>query len=95
MFIKNPTRIFTKYTRMITKLTLTVEKAVIQKAKSYAKKTGRSLSEIVENYLEKIINENGDEQISPKLKKLVGSVSLPKKFNEKEELLSYFERKHS
>ncbi|MEO8762624.1 MAG: DUF6364 family protein, partial [Bacteroidia bacterium] len=31
---------------MTTKLTLTVEKSVIEKAKSYASNTGRSLSEL-------------------------------------------------
>ena len=35
---------------MNTKLTLTVEKKVIAKAKSYAKKQNRSLSKLVENY---------------------------------------------
>ena len=32
---------------MTTKLTLTVEKTIIEKAKSYAKETGRSLSELI------------------------------------------------
>ena len=32
---------------MTTKLTLTVEEEVIKKAKKYAKKTGRSLSELI------------------------------------------------
>jgi predicted HicB family RNase H-like nuclease len=39
---------------MGTKLTLTVEKEVIERAKSYAKSNGRSLSELVENFLESI-----------------------------------------
>ncbi|GEM_PF-1491281 len=37
---------------MATKLTLTVEERIIEKAKAYAKQTGRSLSELVENYLD-------------------------------------------
>ena len=53
---------------MTRKLTLTVEKSIIERAKSYAKKTGRSLSEIIENYLETITQDNGNEKISPKLK---------------------------
>ena len=36
---------------MNTKLTLTIEKEVIQIAKAYAKEKGQSLSELVENYL--------------------------------------------
>ena len=35
---------------MNTKLTLTLEKEVIEKAKKYASENGRSLSEMVENY---------------------------------------------
>jgi formiminotetrahydrofolate cyclodeaminase len=80
---------------MTTKLTLTVEKAVIEKAKSYAKKHGRSLSEIIENYLENITSdENKNQILSPKLKKIVGAVSLPKDFDEEKELQAYFENKH-
>ena len=55
---------------MTTKLTLTVEKSVIEKAKSYAKKTGRSLSEIIEKYLVSITNDETNEKtLSPKLKR--------------------------
>ena len=79
---------------MITKLTLTVEKSTIEKAKSYAKNTGRSLSELVEKYLESITLEENTNKLSSNLKKIVGSVKLPADFNEEEELRSYFERKH-
>ncbi len=79
---------------MTTKLTLTVEKAVIEKAKSYAKQTGRSLSELIENYLETITEDKYSESMSPKLKKIVGAVKLPKNFDEEKELRSYFEKKH-
>lgn len=80
---------------MTTKLTLTVEKTVIEKAKSYAKKTGRSLSDLIEKYLESITSdEKNDKGISPKLKKIVGAVKLPKNFDEEKELRSYLEKKH-
>jgi hypothetical protein len=79
---------------MTTKLTLTIEKSIIERAKSYAKNTGRSLSEIVENYLETITLESGEEQLSPKLKKIVGAVKLPKNFDKDRELRSYLEKKH-
>lgn len=79
---------------MTTKLTLTVEKTVIERAKSYAKKTGRSLSELIENYLETITEENNNTDLSPKLQKLVGSVKLPEDFDEKKELRSAIEKKH-
>ncbi len=79
---------------MTTKLTLTVEKSIIEKAKSYAKKTGRSLSELIENYLAKITQDADETKISPKLKRIVGSVKLPKDFNEERELRSCCEKKH-
>jgi len=80
---------------MNTKLTLTVEESVIKKAKSYAKSTGRSLSELVENYLYTLTNEKEDRtQISSNLRKLAGSVKLPADFDEKAELKTYFENKH-
>ena len=79
---------------MTTKLTLTVEKSIIERAKSYAKSTGRSLSELIESYLETITQESGDEKLSPKLKRIAGAVKLPKNFDEKKELRSYMEKKH-
>jgi hypothetical protein len=80
---------------MTTKLTLTVEKTVIEKAKSYAKKTGRSLSELIEKYLENITsNEKNENELSPKLRKIVGAVKLPINFDEEKELRSYLEKKH-
>lgn len=80
---------------MTTKLTLTVEKSVIEKAKTYAKRTGRSLSDLIEKYLESITcDEKNDKDISPKLKKIVGAVKLPKNFDEEKELRTYLEKKH-
>jgi len=79
---------------MVTKLTLTVEKAIIERAKSYAKNTGRSLSELIESYLETLTDENTESELSPKLKNLVGSVTLPEDFNESKELRSAIEKKH-
>jgi hypothetical protein len=92
----NGIRIFEINTRvMTTKLTLTVEKQVILKAKFYAKQTGRSLSELIESYLESLVLEQAaTKQISPRLKKLVGRVKLPKNFDEKKALRSYLEKKH-
>lgn len=93
--INHITRIFVFKARiMTTKLTLTVEKTIIERAKSYAKKTGRSLSELIESYLESITEENYHSDLSPKLKKLIGSVKLPEDFDEEKELRSAIEKKH-
>lgn len=80
---------------MTTKLTLTVEESTIKKAKIYAKHTGRSLSELIENYLETLTEEHRNkEQLSPQLKKIAGAVKLPADFDEQKALSSYFENKH-
>lgn len=42
---------------MSTKLTLTINQSIIDKAKSYAKEKNRSLSDIIENYLKIITQE--------------------------------------
>ena len=79
---------------MNTKLTLTVEKTIIEKAKAYARKTGRSLSDIIESYLESLVEDESGQQISAKLKKISGSVKLPGDFDEEAELRAYYEKKH-
>ena len=42
---------------MNTKLTLTIEQKIIERAKKYAKDKNRSLSDLVENYL-KMLTDN-------------------------------------
>ena len=79
---------------MAVKLTLTVDQLIIERAKSYAKQTGRSLSEIIETYLDNITSENHSQKLSPKLKKLVGSVKLPKDFDEVKAKRNYLEKKY-
>jgi len=77
-----------------TKLTLTIDKSIIQRAKLFAKNTGRSLSEIIEHYLDITTQDNGTETISPKLKKILCAVKLPKNFDAEKKLRSYLEKKH-
>jgi hypothetical protein len=80
---------------MTTKLTLTVESQIIERAKKYAKGTGKSLSAIVESYLDEITStETATGSLSPKLKKLIGSVNLPVYFDEEKEKRAYLEKKH-
>lgn len=78
---------------MSIKLTLNVEKEVMERAKRYARKTGRSLSEIIESYLSSITEEHVKSELSPRLKKIVGAVVLPEDFDEKEALRSGMEKK--
>lgn len=73
---------------MNTKLTLTIEQSLIDKAKRYAKSKGRSLSDIVENYLKVIIKEENTKVIdsTPITSSLRGSFKAPKDFDYKKEL---------
>jgi hypothetical protein len=83
------TRIFVliKTRVMITKLTLTLNKQVIESAKAYAKKNGKSLSSIVESYLRSLEQTDRRKQsLAPEVKRLLGSVKLSKSFDYKKEL---------
>ena len=40
---------------MTTKLTLTIDESIIDSAKAYARDQGRSLSDVVENYLKVLL----------------------------------------
>lgn len=78
---------------MTTKLTLSINKTVIEKAKLYAKGNNQSLSQIVESYLEKITSENielGDTELDS----IRGIITLPKDFNLKEETRKLRTKKH-
>ncbi len=73
---------------MNTKLTLTIEKTVIDRAKKYAREKNNSLSDIVENYLKVITREQDtpDIEITPLIKSLQGSFKAPRDFDYKKEL---------
>ncbi len=73
---------------MNTKLTLTIDKDTIGKAKHYASQKGRSLSDIVESYLKALTykGENKDLAITSRIKSLKGSFSVPDDFDYKKEL---------
>ena len=73
---------------MNTKLTLTIEQTIIEKAKKYANGKGRSLSDIVENYLKAITKEDSKESIelTPIVRSLKGTFKAPKNIDYKKEL---------
>ena len=81
---------------MTTKLTLTIDDTVIDSAKKYARQKGKSLSAIVENYLKSISAKDGiASQLSPKVSRLMGVISLPKDFDYKKELGELLQKKSS
>lgn len=81
---------------MTTKLTLTIDDSVITVAKKYAKKNGKSLSDIVENYLMTLTAKESKEEeaISPKILKLMGTIKLPEDFDYKKELTKGLAQKY-
>jgi hypothetical protein len=81
---------------MNTKLTLTIEQSVIEKAKKYANDKGRSLSSIIENYLKVITNEEdvSDIKLTPIVKSLKGSFKAPRNLNYKKELAKRLSEKY-
>lgn len=83
---------------MSTKLTLTVDKTVIDAAKEYAKSNGRSLSNIIEEYLKALIEQKSDTEsfdVSPLVNSLWGSVKpFPESTDYKEVLAEEIVKKH-
>jgi len=81
---------------MTTKLTLTIESEIIRKAKEYAKSRGRSLSDMIENYLKVVVTEkSGSEtEIAPLAKSLKGSFKKPADFDYKKQLANRLTEKY-
>ncbi len=80
---------------MTTKLTLTIDDAVINSAKKYAQTNKRSLSHVVENYLKTLSSSTKDENtISPRVLKMLGVIKLPKDFDYKKEIGNAIIKKH-
>jgi len=81
---------------MYSKLTLSIDKDVARRAKIYARSKGRSLSDLVENYL-KLLTKNTsveDSEYTPRVKSLLGCISLPEDFDYKKEKADYLAKKY-
>ncbi len=82
---------------MNTKLTLTIEKEVIQVAKEYAKEQGQSLSDLVENYFKLLTNERQPlktNKLSPRVKRLRGIIKSEKDLDYKQMLTEELLKKY-
>jgi hypothetical protein len=84
---------------MDTKLTLKLDKFVIEKAKEYASSHNRSLSRLIESYLKSLINrdpiKDKDEiQISPFVRSLSSGVNIPSDYDYKKEYSDYLSEKY-
>ena len=84
---------------MDTKLTLKLDKFVIDKAKNYAASHKRSLSRIIESYLRSLIgqddsDDSDDIQISSFVKSMSTGVSIPADLDYKKAYADYLSEKH-
>ena len=81
---------------MTTKLTLTIDDAVISLAKKYARKQGKSLSDLVENYLQSLTSkEEPEERVAPQIRKLMGVLKVSEDFDYKKELAKGIAKKYN
>ena len=81
---------------MDAKLTLNIDRDIASKAKVYARSKGSSLSDLVENYLMLLTkhSERMETELSPTIKSLLGSVSLPEDFDYNKEISDYLTKKY-
>jgi hypothetical protein len=82
---------------MNTKLTLTLEKEVIEIAKVYAKEKGQSLSEMVENYFKFVTVDHvktKEKQLSIKVKKLRGIIKTDNNVDYKQIITEELSKKY-
>lgn len=81
---------------MNTKLTLTIEQSVIEKAKKYAKEKERSLSDLIENYLKALTKDEvqSDIELTPIVKSLKGTFIAPKNSDYKKDLANSLTKKY-
>jgi macrodomain Ter protein organizer (MatP/YcbG family) len=80
---------------MDAKLTLSLNKKIIEQAKKYAKKKNISLSRLIETYLSKASQQEKDEStISPLVRSLSGVIKVPKDFNHKKAYSDFLSEKY-
>jgi hypothetical protein len=80
---------------MDTKLTLNVDKNIIEQAKQYAKSRKISLSRLIETYLSSlVIKKNKEIEITPVVKSLSGVIKLDNNFNYKASYTDYLIEKY-
>jgi hypothetical protein len=80
---------------MDAKLTLNVDKVVIEQAKEYAKSHKISLSRLIESYLSSLNTKKDVEmEITPLVKSLSGVIKLDNDFNYKENYTDFLIEKY-
>ncbi len=80
---------------MDTKLTLKLDKEIINRAKDYAESKKISLSKLIESYLQLLTKESSSkDKISPLVESLSGVIELPKKYDDKDDYSNYLTEKY-
>jgi hypothetical protein len=85
---------------MDTKLTLKLDKSVIDRAKEYAASHERSLSRIIESYLQSLTiqedsgNNKDADQISPFVRSMSSGVHIPADLDYKTDYSNYLTEKY-
>ena len=81
---------------MQTKLTLSLDKQIIEAAKKYAQMKNISLSSLIENYLASVIKspKKQSEEISPLVRSLSGVLKLEKKQDRKKQYSDFLAKKY-
>ena len=77
------------------KLTLSLNKSIIESAKDYAKSNDISLSKLIESYLSTLVKRNkSSPEITPLVESLSGVISLDKDFDVKDAYADYLLEKY-
>ena len=84
---------------MDTKLTIKLDKYVIDKAKDYASSHKKSLSRLIESYLKSLViqddsNDNEEIKISPFVKSISSGVNIPADLDYKKDYTDYLIEKY-
>lgn len=82
---------------MNTKLTLNLDKHIIDRAKDYAKSNRVSLSQLIENYLDSLTNKHDKKnvKVSPLVESLTGVIPSENETDYKKEYYEYLNKKYS
>lgn len=77
------------------KLTLSLDKSIIESAKKYAKSNGISLSKLIEAYLKTLTKKKKSKtHITPLVESLSGVISFDKDFDVKDSYTDYLIEKY-
>ncbi len=71
---------------MTTNLTIELDSGLLEKINLYARKSGKTVAELVEDQLKRILQTQVEEKSKPVSSKLRGIVKLPADFDYKEEM---------